>query len=295
MKKVFIILVNYNGYKDTINCIESIKKNLDLKRYFIVVVDNCSTDESCKYIEKINNIKFLKSMENKGFSAGNNIGIKYALKENADYIILLNNDTIVTKNCFDKIIEIMENKKDIGIMGNKVLYYSDKNKINCYGGDINFNRGTAILGYENSLDNDSIPDFIDAKFICGCCMVIRKEVFEKIGYLPEDYFMYYEDVDFCLNVSRHFKLAAYGKSKIYHKVSASTGGQASEFAIRWNTRNRIVFINKYCKKYPAKLFFYLTRIIVIIKYILRGRFKLCQAMCLGIKDGWRCINENKKI
>jgi GT2 family glycosyltransferase len=126
-------------------------------------------------------------------------------------------------------------------------------------------------------------------------MLIRKEVFEKIGYLPEEYFMYYEDVDFCINASKHFKLAAYGKSEIYHKVSASSGGQESPFAIKWNTRNRIIFIDKYCNKYKVKLFFYLSRIIVLIKYLLKGKATLCKALINGIKEGRRYINENKKI
>ena len=295
MKKVYIILLNYNGYNDTIECINSIKSNIDLNKFEIIVVDNNSTDNSYQKLKKVEGIILIKANQNNGFSAGNNIGIKYALKKCAEYVILLNNDTIVTKNCFDKMLNIMEENKDIGIMGNKVLYYSNKDIINTYGGGINFNRGTAMLGYENKYNTPDIPKFMDTEFICGCCMLIRKEVFEKIGYLPEEYFMYYEDVDFCVNASKFFRLSVCGDSEIYHKVSASSGGCKSEFSVKWNTRNRILFINKYCNKISTRTFFYLSRIIVFMKYLCAGKVSLCRAMIKGIVDGRGYLHECKKV
>ena len=286
MRKTCIILVNYNGYKDTLECIDSIKENIS-NDYKIIVVDNKSTDDSLNYLKKIKDIYLIESDKNGGFSYGNNLGIKYALDNDYQNIILLNNDTVVTKDCFDKMVDLSDDK-EIGIIGNKVLYY-DTDKIYSYGGSINLNRGTAILGYNQDNNKELNDQYVS--FISGCCMLIKREVFDKIGLLNEDYFMYYEDVDFCLNASKYFKLKVINDSVIYHKVSASTGGEENPFAIKYNTRNRIIFMNKYCKK--AKLFFYFTRIIVLLKYRLKGKKENYEALKEGIKLGRKYINENK--
>lgn len=285
--KTCIIIVNYNGYKDTLECINSLKENIN-SNYKIIVVDNKSTDDSVEKLRTIDGIYLIEADKNGGFSYGNNLGIKYALNNGYENVILLNNDTIVTKDCFDIMLE-KSKSKDIGIVGNKILYYYDKNKIYSYGGNINMNRGTAILGY-NLEKNQKLED-VEVKFISGCCMLIKKEVFEKIGFLNENYFMYYEDVEFCLKASEFFKLIVINDSVIYHKVSASTGGEANSFAIRYNTRNRIIFMEKYAPK--AKGFFYITRIIILLKYLLKGKRQECLALIDGIKLGRKYINENK--
>ena len=231
--KTCIIIVNYNGYKDTIECIESLKKNIN-SNYEIIVVDNKSTDKSSELLKKIDGIHFIESDKNGGFSYGNNLGIKYALNNNFDNVILLNNDTIVTPNCFDLMVE-KSKIKDVGIVGNKILYYDDKNKIYAYGGCINRKRGTVELGY-NLKENCELEN-LEVDFISGCCMLIKRDVFEKIGLLNEEYFMYYEDVEFCLKTSEYFKLIVINDSVIFHKVSASTGGEANPFAIKYNTNN----------------------------------------------------------
>ena len=120
-------------------------------------------------------------------------------------------------------------------------------------------------------------------------MLIRREVFERVGLLPEEYFMYYEDVDFCFNVSKKFRIAVCGNSVIYHKVSSSTGGKESCFSVEWNTRNRLIFMKKYNFKTCSFLFFYLTRVIVLTKYFLSGNKDKAIALLNGLKKGRKYI------
>ncbi|MGG7153676.1 glycosyltransferase, partial [Clostridium neonatale] len=177
--------------------------------------------------------------ENNGFAAGNNIGIKYALKNNSDYILLLNNDTIITENSIEKLIECLESDKSIGIVSSRIMYYDKPYKIWFSGGKIDWFKYICVhdsMNMEFTNNNGNIK----TEFISGCSMMIRKDVVNKVGLLPEEYFMYYEDVDYCKMVmDSGYKLMVCTESIIYHKVSASSGGEESAFSIKWSTRNRL--------------------------------------------------------
>lgn len=287
MEKVYIVIVNYNGYKDTLECIKSIEENEKNIDYKIIVVDNKSTDESIKKLSVLKNIYLIKSNKNGGFSYGNNLGIKYAIEKGAKYILLLNNDTIITKNCISILKEEMDKHKELGIISSRIMYYDFKNKINSVGGYVDWLRGTAVIENKGCLYKEKDKKMKYTEFVTGCCMLIKKEVIDKIGYLPEEYFMYYEDVDYCTKaIKNNFKIGVCYNSVIYHKESASSGGDGNPFAIEWNTRNRMIFIKKYkCKGILTKIFFYITRIIVGIKYLVTGEKQKFIALYKGIKKG----------
>lgn len=129
-KKVYIILLNYNGWKDTVECVKSLAviKGTDTH---IVVVDNCSTDDSVEKLkaELPDEVTLLQADENNGFSAGNNIGIRYALKNQADYVLLLNNDTVTDQDFLTPLVEFASRTPDCGCISSRIYYYYDKNKI----------------------------------------------------------------------------------------------------------------------------------------------------------------------
>lgn len=283
--KLYIILLNYNGYEDTVDCINSInvsEKNLD---YEIVVVDNCSTDDSYSKLQKVENIKLIKNSSNSGFAAGNNLGINYALNNHAKYVLLLNNDTIDTLDSIYKLKQKMDSDVDVGVLGCRVMYNDNKELINYYGGSIDWFKGTAIMGNYKKKYVSIEDNYFYCEYITGCCMLIRTSILEKTGLLPEEYFMYYEDVDFCVRVKEcGYKLAVYGDSYIYHKTSSSSGGEGSPFAIEWNTKNRLVFMKKYNFKFKSYLFFYVTRFLIGIKYIIKGQKEQLKAMRRGIRN-----------
>ena len=283
-----IILLNYNGYKDTLKCIKSIQENEKSLNYKIIVVDNNSKDDSIKMLSKIEDIILIQRDINDGFAGGNNVGIKYALnKFNSKYILLLNNDTEILQNSISKMLSSFEKDSETGIVTCKLLKSKEKEKIDCFGGKINWNK---VIGDFNYVKQEGNLYYSD---ICsGACMLIKKEVIEKVGYLSEDYFMYFEDLDYSVRViEAGYRIQVVPDAIIYHK-GGGTAGDASPFAIKWNTRNRIIFYKKF-KKYTNKIyflaFFSITRIIYFLKYIINLKFEYVKALKDGIIDGikWR--------
>ena len=265
--KVFIIIVNYNGYKDTIECIESLNK-IDYDNYKIVVVDNDSADESVLKIRgKFDTVKIIESNINLGFSGANNIGIKYAIDNKADYILLLNNDTEVEKDFLKNIINRVKDEKNIGISTGKIRYFDNKNIIWYGGGKFNRLKGNSYHIGLDELDKGQYDYEKKVSFISGCFMLIPIKVLNEVGLLSEEYFLYHEDTDYCCKVMKKgYELFYYGKSVIYHKVSASTG-KNSELYTYYYTRNRCILINNNLEvpfKQIAFLFYFSTRIIKII-------------------------------
>jgi GT2 family glycosyltransferase len=176
-----------------------------------VVVDNDSKDGSLELAKNLYpKFHFIKNEKNIGFSAGNNIGIRFALEKMADYVFLLNNDAILEKNTLSKLIETAEREK-AGIFSPLIL---DKDEdIWFAGGKIKWSSMKAV--HENNLSNNkkSYP----TEYISGCAMLIKKEVFKKTGLLSEDYFLYYEDADFCLRARENgFECRVVPEAKIKH-------------------------------------------------------------------------------
>lgn len=301
--KVDIILLNYNGYKDTIECIKSLK-NISYKNLDIIIVDNNSTDYSEKiileFIKNDKNIKFIQTYKNLGFSGGNNIGIKLSLEKKSDYICLLNNDTVVEPDFLEPLIDIMEKDKSIGITSGKIMYYDEPTKIWCAGGYIDEIKACGYHYGRDEIDNGKFDNNREVTDLPGCLQLIRAEVFEKIGLYEEKYFLYMEDTDFCYRANKAgYKLIYVSSSKIYHKVSSSTGGQNSPTHLYYMARNRLLF-NKVMKLSLIKniqfYIFYLLRLTIEplrrrekFKYVLTGIID-------GLKEegGQKLIN-NKSI
>lgn len=303
-KKIAIILLNYKGYEDTKACINSLKE-IDYKNFNVIVVDNDSQDGSFEKLQQDFSVKadghsgdqnaaleaahfitvgneelhFMASGKNGGFAYGNNIGIEYALDKGADYVLLINTDTLVEKDFLNILVEEAESREDVGVVTGKILYESKRDSVWFGGGEINWSR---FYGAHSHYE--------DARYITfstGCLMLIKKNVFEKVGLLPEQYFMYYEDVDFCATLQEDgFKIYYTPKSVIYHKVSSSSGGEESPFSVYLNTKNRLRFMNKYKNKkgyLKGKAFFYVTRVPILMKYVAKGRSDKAKSLIKGLK------------
>jgi len=293
--KVFIIIINYNGQADTLECLESLKNN-DYPNYEVVIVDNGSKE---KFLTSDSKIKVIYNKENLGFSKGNNIGIKYALKNNADYVLLLNNDTTVTKDFLSKLVSVAESNKNYGIIGPKIYNYEEKNRIWFAGGKINwlYNKGT-MRGF-NEVDNKQYdnPEIQKTDYITGCCALVKKQVIQSIGLMPEEYFLYYEDTDWSLKAQKQgYECVFVPKSTIYHKGSKSSA-QGSNSYIYYHTRNGLIMAKKYAPWY-IKPFIYLDIIWrikkQIFKYIFIPKKRIwAKYILLGIKDFY--FNKKGKI
>ena len=278
MNRVGIILVNYNGYEDTVECLKSLQK-INYKNFVVIVVDNASTkaptDTQIEYIR--NNSIYYQTNSNLGFSGGNNVGIKIAKENDCSFVLLLNNDTTVEPDFLDELMSAQSTHKNTGIVTGKIYYYA-KDKIWSAGGK--YNRNTGVTSQFGGKDSKEFNKSGFITFATGCLMLIPMKVIKEVGYLAESYFLYSEDTDYCQRViDADFNIYYCASSIIYHKVSASVGNM-SAMQERYMMRNNLYMIQKYGKLKP---FTYLYFFLHTSKDILRGRNHL-KPVLIGTSD-----------
>ena len=264
---VYIVLVNYNGYRDTVSCLQSLEK-IRYSNYRIILVDNCSEDRdkitADPYISS--RARVILAPANDGFSSGNNYGIREALQDGAEYVLLLNNDTEVTSDFLNILVETAQSDPAIGITTGNIYYHSKPDTLWYCAGAYDRHRGTTQMCTKNTQTGTE-----EVSFICGCLMLLRAEMLNRIGLLEEDFFLYSEDTELCCRAQdAGWKLVWNGSAAIYHKVSTSTG-ENSPLQQYYLIRNNLYMAKEYCEK-PA--FCYARRFLHSCKEILRGRYHL---------------------
>lgn len=284
---VCAILINYNGYSDTRDCIDSLKK-CNYPNIKIIIVDNASLHGAVQYDEIITRdcceIIYLK--ENIGFAGGNNVGFKCAQKYAPDYYLVLNNDTVVTPGFLQPLINCFEIDSRVGIATGKILYYSD-NDILWYGGCYYDKKlGEYKIRGIGEKDSDLYNQKCKVEFATGCLWLISSKVLQQVGKMDEDYFLYYEDADYCERIRNEgYSIYYLPESIIFHKESKSTG-KGSDIYQYYNNRNYLMYIKKYRK--TRRLYFYIRRVIRMLKGTFRGRIKVQ----ITVKV-WRDFLQNK--
>lgn len=265
--KVYIVVLNYNSPFDTINCIESIRK-ITYDNYKIVIIDNASTDNSIELIKLHNGFDHLiESKFNYGYASGNNLGIKYAIENNAKYICILNNDTEVESNYLNILIDKLEEDDTIGMVGPCICDFDNHEKIQTLGADIDLYRGLALGKYKGEEYSSKRDLVINVDYLGGACFIVRASLLEKTGLIPENYFLFYEETEFCYKLkNKGHKLIAVATSKIYHKRS-STINKFNGLSYYFLNRNRVVFMRRNATPFQ-KFIFYLYLILETIGRII---------------------------
>ncbi|RUS45284.1 glycosyltransferase family 2 protein [Cohnella sp. AR92] len=290
---VGVVLVNFNGHNDTMECLKSLKK-LTYLAVKIYVVDNGSKEtpealfRKAKGLFDEQNLELMSLKDNLGFAGGNNIGIRKAISDGAQYIWLLNNDTVVDEESLGHLVLMLENNERCGIVGSKIYFYGT-NKIWFAGGTINrfgipHHRRYCEVDYQSSLDEEKVP--ID--YITGCSLLARSEMINEIGLLDEDFFLYYEDTEYCRRAVRlGWGLEYQPKSLIWHKVNASTKSKLRDpipLLDYYDIRNSILFVRRSYHT-TQKILPFIGIVIKIIKKHIR----------LMIRPETRKINKIKMI
>ncbi|MBI4062458.1 glycosyltransferase family 2 protein [Candidatus Gottesmanbacteria bacterium] len=256
MKHVAIVIVNWNGKKDTLECLASVEKlEREDVQLDVIVVDNGSRDNSVSAIrEKFPRTILIEKDTNLGFSGGNNAGILYALKKNANAVWLLNNDTIVHRHA---LIELTRANGDI--VGSKIYFErgyeyhknryarKDRGKVIWYtGGVIDWQNMYASHRGVDEVDHGQYDAASETDFVTGCSMMVRSEVFMRIGDFDERYYLYLEDVDLCLRARRAgFETIYVPGSIVWHKNAGSSGGAGSSLHDYYLMRNRFLLGFRY--------------------------------------------------
>ena len=281
--KLSIITINYNGIKDTCELIESIPFSNEME---VIVVDNASIlDEASIISEKYPHVKVIRSPHNLGFAGGNNLGIKEA---KGKYILLINNDTYFKEFKIDTLIEQLESSDKIGIVCPKLRFAWGNNPIQFAGytylSPITVRNQAIGFGEEDHGQYDTahrIP------YAHGAAMLIKREAIDKVGLMPECFFLYYEELDWSMMFTRAgYEIWYEPTCTVYHKESQTTG-QNSPLRTYYITRNRLLLVKRNYKGINKYLsYIYLIGIVAprdIIKYTLQGRLDLVKAIYRGIK------------
>lgn len=242
----FIVILNWNNFPDTSKCIDSLLK-INNPSFKIVIVDNCSDDDSAENLRKeFPQLIHLQTTTNLGYAGGMNLGIKFALKNNADFILISNNDMVYSKDFFEPLIQTINSSDKIGVVSPKVLYMHDKEKIYCAGGDFNFLRASGVAGFRNK--NTKFYGLVNRKITMaeGSCFLAKREVFERCGLIREDFFMYFEDLEFSDRVRKYFEIWYCSDSIVYHKGGAGASWSLhSPLYYFYYTRNRYLYFSTF--------------------------------------------------
>jgi GT2 family glycosyltransferase len=244
--KVAVIILNWNGKKDTLECLASVKK-INYPNYEIVLVDNGSVDDSVDAISKqYPDMTLLQTGENLGYAGGNNVGISWALDHEADYILLLNNDTIVSTDLLSAFINAANLLPSGSILGAKIYYYDNPDMLwfagGCWQAEKN---GFEHIGY-GQLDSIEFSNTAQVDYITGCALFADAATFQDVGLLDEDFFLTYEETDWCYRAkTKGHKCIVVPEAKLWHKVSSSFGGSDSPLVNYFMVRNKLLWAKKH--------------------------------------------------
>jgi len=247
--KVAVIVLNWNGLDLTLDCLESLLAttwpNLD-----VYLVDNASSDGSVEAVQEkyAGRVKIIVNGTNLGFAGGNNIGIDRALNDGADYVLLLNNDTVVAPGMVGHMADLLVQNPEAGIAGPKIYYHNPPDQIWFAGGEVFLARAIARHIGIREKDTGQYDTLKETDYITGCALIARREVFERIGKLDPVYVAYFEDTDFCMRARRAgYKIYYVPAGKVWHKISASTGGQLGAKKIKRKFRSTRIFFGRYAR------------------------------------------------
>jgi hypothetical protein len=276
---IYVLIINWNGLEHLEECFDSLLTTSYANAFF-ALVDNDSDDDSVEFVKaryaKDARVTILKATENLGWSKGNNLGIEWALKEGADYILLLNNDTRTENDALTKLIAMAEENPSIGALSPKLLMYDSPNILNSIGIEASVIGSSWDLGI-GRLDTEEWNAPREILGACGAALFIRASVLEKTGLLPDDYEIYLDDLDLCLRIwNAGFIIQSCPAAVIHHKFSATTGhGEWAKKKYFLNTRNRIKIIMRFFPVYLlpiTNLYFLVGEIRAVGRAILNGEF-----------------------
>lgn len=286
-RKIFVLIVNWNGKEDTLACLESLKATEgEIGR--IVVVDNGSTDGSVEAINRhFSQVTVIENQRNLGFGTANNMGMHLFLQETRyPYLFLLNNDTLVAPSAL-RVLTSALSKEGVGAAVPKI-YYADSQRLWYAGGRIDWKQGSATHYGYGRRDEERFNRREEVSFATGCALLLKREALEKVGLFDERYFMFGEDVDLSIRLAKAgYRILYLPKAVVWHKVGGSVGRKGEGFIYYHMTRNRLLTMSKHAgwrEWLPFLLYFPLLWGWKAFFFLLRGRPQVARAMIGGAVD-----------
>ena len=288
---VCIVIPTWNLCDPLLECLHSLTA-LDYSHYQVVVVDNASTDGTGEAVENVfPDVHIITNDANRGYAGGLNVGIRYALENSADYVLALNNDTIVEPTFLNRLVQVAESDGRVGIVSPKVLDESDRRRIQ-------FSLGERVYGWSpvplsighRKPDGPQYSGRMEFDYVSGCAILIKRRVFEEIGLFDTSFFMYYEDADFCRRArDRGYRILCVGDAIIWHKTTLS-GRQDLTASRRVRARSKVKFYRRYRHgPHPVLTYLYLvmSALVTVSSDLVAGRGSLVMPYLRGWWEGWQ--------
>jgi GT2 family glycosyltransferase len=246
LPSVHIVVLNWNGKSDTLECLTSLH-SVSYPYRKIVVVDNGSTDGSEEAIKAaFPDVTFIQTGENLGYAEGNNVGIRHAMESGADFVFVLNNDTTTDTNVVTALVAQAEKNPNAAVLGPKIYFYERPDIINSAGGHLDYEtlvRGH--IGYGVRDDGTKYASVAAVEWITGCAMLLRLSVLREVGFFDRDFFLICEELDLCTRIrKRGFEILFVPEAKLWHKLSAAFDGNFSAVYCYYFFRNSLLYVWK---------------------------------------------------
>ncbi len=297
--KVSIIILNWNGLGDTIECLESVK-GITYHNYEVIVVDNGSSGNDAQVLkEKFGDwAHIIENDKNYGFCGGNNIGMRYALDNlYPDYFVMLNNDTIVDPELVTELVKVTEADLAIGVAGARMYYYDEPDRSFPFRGKAEFWHGYVVkmlrLAWDKikgRVDNRQGELIREMDWVPGTCFLIKKKSVEDIGLFDENYFCYMDEIDYCIRAGKAgYKIVYVPEAKFWHKFKQSSR-KVTGFSCYYAVRNRFRLLRKHAKRWQYwwfMVYFFGLHFWLATGYylIFRHNLRLLLSFYRGVRDG----------
>jgi len=295
-KPVAVILLNWNTPDYTAACINSLKQYCDENVFTIIVADNGSTDDSLSILQpQFPDVVFIDNQKNLGFAEGNNRALAYSIERGYAYSLLINTDTLVDEDIITALSQHLAAQAQAAAVQPAIYWMHDKGKI--WNGEGDFNAVTGAVRSDTKIPKpDDLALFKKAKWVTGCCVLLRNSALQKSGLLNSKFFLYYEDVELSYRLRDNgFELHYLPSVKMYHEAGVSakispknTEGNLSPVIHYYTSRNHIWFL----RKYGTTIFFPVYAVINAVYYgalyvyfKLRNRKEKASNLIKGLKDG----------
>ena len=246
--QVSIVVLNWNGADDTIACLDSLQA-LTYPNFSVIVVDNGSSDDSLLHLrpyEAPYPLTLLETGQNLGYAGGNNVGTRHALEQGAEFVLVLNNDTVVAPDLLERLIESAQRNPNAGVFSARILYFDAPEKVWFDGARWN----TSTLNMEWPGQDAEEPslglDDHDTDYACGAALFFRAEVARQIGLLDESFFLVWEEVDWCFRAREAgWRNLVVPAAKVWHKIGVSFGSESSPLRVYFSVRNQLLWFSRH--------------------------------------------------
>lgn len=286
--RVAIVILHLDQRDALLGCLESCRK-LDYDNHEVIVVENGSPPRPSGWdaVAFRGNVKVLRSPVNLGYARGNNLGIRDACKRGAAYVLLLNDDALVTPDSLRLLVDVGELSGDIGALGPVIVHADAPTKISFAGAAFDFDLADVrnLEPRREMLEADG--GLLDSDYVTGCCLLMKRATIERVGLLDEQFFLYWEDTDWGLRVkARGLRNVVVPAARVAHRIAASAGGMGSPLRVYHKTRSHLLFARRHAPAALPRLHGRFARDVawLTLKSTGRGHLSAARAILAAVRD-----------